>query len=458
MIGFLIITALYHAMCVEPPSAYEEGLAHRIGQFIPGLSTQTEYSQDDDPYHLRKRMHVAEKNILSLQNQQKMDHSTIDKLDNMLPNMVAVKKDKKGSYSIPDDLWHGLREKIRNDNTLLQNKIDSMYGITEGDVRQIAASEAKSIYQEPAAKKLWDEWLDSNEEKIAEWLRKPQRYGDDVEVLGKDAILAMMEENFKDTLDAQRGAQRDIEKKVAEVTKKLETSLQQITRLEREQIPRNQLEFMVEHFVKDMTSGLQLDRQSSANIHNSAQRGLRLVNHLSLGTGAVIIPTLTSPAYTDPKNDNFLAKWFGKAPDPNPPVTALTAWDEYGECWCSAQDGGFGPSLAVALGNSVYPRSVLVEHIGAEATLAPGATPRHMELLGYVEEGVEGLMPEASVGLGWYRLAQWTYDIEGDMVQSFPVSVTARTNKVVIRARTNWGGADTPYTCLYRVRMTGDLD
>lgn len=106
----------------------------------------------------------------------------------------------------------------------------------------------------------------------------------------------------------------------------------------------------------------------------------RRINFLSPGLGTIIEPYLTSPSITE--QDTFLQsvrRRLAGARPAQPPITALTSWDDVGDCWCAAKVSD-GSRLATLLGRPIVPEEVVVEHISKDETLDPGAAPRHMEL------------------------------------------------------------------------------
>lgn len=110
------------------------------------------------------------------------------------------------------------------------------------------------------------------------------------------------------------------------------------------------------------------------------------VNFLTLGAGTTIDRTLTSPSIGR-KPTLFRRLLFGNTrpqqqqiPRPNPPETALTAWDGEGDCWCSAPGNAGQGQLAIVLGQRGVPDEVVVEHIPARSSTNPGVAPREMEL------------------------------------------------------------------------------
>ncbi|KAI9880595.1 MAG: hypothetical protein M1830_001946 [Pleopsidium flavum] len=204
------------------------------------------------------------------------------------------------------------------------------------------------------------------------------------------------------------------------------------------------------------------------------------VNFFSTGLGAVVDPYVTSPTKRHPTSFlhrralNFLGLGLRK---PLPPVAALEPWDDIGDCWC-APFGKGRAQLGVLLPRVIYPTSITIEHIPSGATLDIAAAPKNMELWAQIpdEQAREAVgdaafpllstaddiaVTEDSLDRTYVRISKWKYNIHApNHIQTFAMAVdmehfNAKVGKVVVRAKTNWGGRS--YTCLYRVRMHGKL-
>ncbi|EED13115.1 conserved hypothetical protein [Talaromyces stipitatus ATCC 10500] len=107
------------------------------------------------------------------------------------------------------------------------------------------------------------------------------------------------------------------------------------------------------------------------------------INFLSPGLGTRVDPKLTSPSIgtrrTLPRRlyESLSRK---RIPQPNPPGTALEAWNDIGDCWCAAPSKTGQAQLALDLGQRAIIDEVVVEHIPAGASPDPGVAPREMEL------------------------------------------------------------------------------
>ncbi|KAL2830077.1 hypothetical protein BDW59DRAFT_141732 [Aspergillus cavernicola] len=239
-----------------------------------------------------------------------------------------------------------------------------------------------------------------------------------------------------------------------------------------------------------------------------------MTNFLSIGSGVIIDPYITSPTVA-PSRSKFksLYMWIARTKHlhQQPPLAALTPWEDFGECWCSAlKDTGMS-QLGIILGRRIIPKEVVVEHMPKGATLKPEVAPRQMELWAryrYVANGArpyrwsisailrgmpsniagqDTLTPDRKalrgpvmealrlawrgesddkfsndphLGQDFYRIGKWNYDINDPThIQKFPVHVVLdsdelRVDKVVFRVNSNWGGNE---TCLYRLKLHGQL-
>ena len=194
------------------------------------------------------------------------------------------------------------------------------------------------------------------------------------------------------------------------------------------------------------------------------------INYMSPGTGAVVDPYLTSPT----KSKQFtwaqrilLAPFGGLSKyQSRPPVEALMAWQEQGECWCSAPPSDSTTSytqLVVLLGHTIFPEELVIEHPYSSASTDPRTAPKHVELWAFDEVSFRRDVTDSDagvLGVGWGRLGFFEYRAPTDVkpgapgnVQAFKLpSILRPTNKVAVRVLDNYG-AD--ITCMYRVRVHG---
>ncbi|KAK8163546.1 hypothetical protein BC567DRAFT_233702 [Phyllosticta citribraziliensis] len=223
---------------------------------------------------------------------------------------------------------------------------------------------------------------------------------------------------------------------------------------------------------------------------------LTTVNFFSRGMGAVIIPELTSPTlgsakrYFDARLQGLKSLWIPSEQERervgvNTPGQALQSWQEESDCWCAAKSGtGKGQAqLAVRMLHRVYPTKMVVEHIPRGATLDITTAPQRIELWFSVENKSERNKLEKAVNAmvkarrtsfdtdkpsgAWDRpdstyvfVGSFDYDITApNHVQVLEPLVSLANLKIpvedaIVRVASNHGQR---FTCLYRVRMLGEL-
>ncbi|TVY27314.1 Sun domain-containing protein [Lachnellula hyalina] len=427
----------------------------------------------DDVQELSTQILTTQNDVDALKKQNKLAHQTITKLRNSLPNYVAIRRDSNGHLQIPSDFWQAMKDLIISDPELHPNEEpEKSTGVT-------------TKHSDKGSGKAFDDWLTSNRAKVTTWTnaelekRFPSLMKDNI-VVAKEEIIDMIRENWKDN-------QKAIQAEYTTITKNMDQQQRQINKLLQEGGQnKQQIKASVQKYLKELLPAAQLEAQSRANIKASANWGNTRVNHWSHKTGATIDINPTSKNYQFPSTKlNIFRRAYRYAirnppPIPNPPEAALTSWEEHGDCWCTHAGGldGLGGSIAVTSGASIYPEQVVVEHIAPTASLQPGAAPREMELWAYIHDfdiydtvkilstqmfPPESRAVEAQQTLGYVRIATWTYDIEStENIQAFPVQLdlkafSVHTNKLIIRAKNNWGEGKVEYTCLYRLRVHGEI-
>ena len=461
---------------------------HNIGQFIPNvIAHPLSYFNPDEIKDLQQRMTDAEYDIKYLKQRSDIDVKATSRLEAMLPDFIACKKDQYGDLQIPEDFWQALLDKIRSESSLFQQEVGRIDGSTSS-ASGVSYKEVERIVEKSAGK-LWDKFLNVNRGKITSWSgeeldRKfPQKLKDALSNSGiatKAEFLDLIRRNWDDT-------QKEIKSEIAKLTKELDRTTRQIGKLE--QNPTGHTKEELKNIAKDVFNKLlpsaQLEALSKANMGINTNYGLKRVNYFALGTGAAVMPYVTSPSYVFPGLDVNIFKrllsfvFVRSSPAPNPPVTALTRWEEHGDCWCSPSmnEEGWGPSIGVVTGASIYADQVVVEHIPPTASLEPGAAPREMELLMYMDhfdtynnirsmsmDIFEDGMGELQHPYPYVKIATWTYDYESSQsVQAFPVQIDvksfgldAHSNRFIVRAKNNWGGDSVGYICFYRLRLHGE--
>ncbi|KAE8154930.1 hypothetical protein BDV25DRAFT_63639 [Aspergillus avenaceus] len=239
----------------------------------------------------------------------------------------------------------------------------------------------------------------------------------------------------------------------------------------------------------------------------SARHPTPKTNFLSPGMGVLVDPYLTSPTTGQTKGlfQRLKSKLFlsDQERPKQSPLSALTAWQDVGECWCTTPRNGVS-QLGLLLSRPMVPEEVVVEHIPKGASLRPGVAPQDMELwarfqvvdnsssdmshstshfrsgepptpsnqlflhrhiMDVLREGYKG-EPESAyssdqyLGPTYYRVGRWRYDLNArDHIQPFLLDAvfdmeSIRVDKVVFRIKSNWGANE---TCIYRVKLHGHM-
>ncbi|KAE9371450.1 hypothetical protein N431DRAFT_441452 [Stipitochalara longipes BDJ] len=456
---------------------YGWDITHNIGQFIPySVAHPLDSFSPPEIKEIHQRLNDLEYQMARVKTHSEIDPKTLAKLEKLLPDALLVKKDKYGSLTISDDFWHALQDKIRSDQTLISYQTDGQStspntGLSVKDVERIAGRE-------------YEKFMKNNQARMTALLgdelgRKFPQLLEENHVASKPEMLRIIRQSWDDN-------QKEIKTEMAGLTKKLENTSRQIQQLHHDPagLTAKEVKAIAEEVVRKVLPHAQLEALARSNLQQTVNYGLTRVNHFSKGTGAVIDPYSTSPNYVFPSQDvYFWSRWtrammLNSIPPPKAPETALTRWDEHGDCWCSPSSSanGFGTTLGVIMSSTIYPDQVVVEHISPSAALEPGAAPREMELFAFIDtnsdtynelktlsDSVFGVDADVSLPYGWVRIASFTYDKESTQnVQSFPVQLDmkalgASTNKIIVRSKNNWGGEKVGYTCIYRVRLHGEI-
>jgi hypothetical protein len=450
---------------------------NNIGQFFP--SHPLDLFKPDEVQEIYKRLNKLESQVANIKRAPDFGKS-ITRIEEMLPNFLSVKKDKFGDLQIPEDFWHALQDRIRADQTLTSDPVGN---VDKGSSKSLSIKDVRKEVEKESGK-LWDKWLGANRARLEslsseEMTSKFPQLLEDNHVISKADIIEMIRKNWDDN-------KHDVKSEIRQLAKNLQEVTDRIAKLSHSTagITKQEAGAIAQEVIRKLIPDLQLDALARANLKKNAIHGMEQINHFSKGTGAVIDPHLTSPNYVFPSQDVwFPTRWAHWAignpvPPPNPPEAALTNWEEHGDCWCSpaTDNHGFGPSLGVITGKEIYPEQVIIENIKPSAALEPGSAPRDMELLAYItdidvyntvrsysEEIFHDEAGELQHPYRFVKIASWTYDLESHQnIQAFPVqidmeSLGAKTDKLVLRVKNNWGGGNVDYTCLYRVRLNGKI-
>ena len=214
------------------------------------------------------------------------------------------------------------------------------------------------------------------------------------------------------------------------------------------------------------------------------------INFFSPYHRVVVNPRLTSPTWEgmricDPaKPPTFIDKLWWTIGSPCPygefsksPKTALGPWSEdLGPSWCAAA-GDAKLQLATMLSAPMTPTELVIEQPPRKWEIVPKLYPApkevemwmevndfdQRELIGDTFEATYGPADPASLTTihsmpaNYVPVGRWTFDYHTtNHVQSLYVTMDlhgAQTDKIIVRVNSNW--ANTPYSCLYRLRLHG---
>lgn len=453
---------------------YGWDVKHNVGQFVPNWLAHPVDSLNPDQFGLLKnRVDKLEYDLAYIKNKPglNVDPKTVDHLNSILPDALVVKKDKYGTPIIPTDFWRALQEKIRSDETLVVHQVEQAG-------KQSTALSVKDV--ERVVGNKWDEYIKKNKNKLGaisdrDFTDKFPALLEENHIASKDQVLELIRRNWEEK-------SKDIKAELQGLTTELTKSHNRVLELERNALSEVDVKTISDHIAKKYLSSLKLQAQAKANQKSNINYGAEKLNYFAWQAGAAVGTKYTSPAYIFPALDYNPVQRFAynriydPIPRPNPPKVALTKWEEHGDCWCagSGGDNGFGASLEVIIGAYIYPTEIVVEHISPSASVQPGATPKEMELWAYIPRWsvwenlkqapgykyISATIDNTGMDAEWIKVADWEYDNEGAPVQAFNIESLkpwkAWTNKFVVRSKTNYGGKEVPYTCLYRVRLHGE--
>ncbi|OCT44487.1 hypothetical protein CLCR_05621 [Cladophialophora carrionii] len=205
------------------------------------------------------------------------------------------------------------------------------------------------------------------------------------------------------------------------------------------------------------------------------------INYLAPNNGAMVEPRLTSPTMQRPLafiQRVLLRVFLSAGYVSKPPITALSPWQDVGDCWCASSAPGADAEhdqadtmrLGVTVTEMIYPTEVVVENYPSGGSLLPGSTPKVIELwadFGHLDSrewkslSIRQMQSEGGSPIGptYALVGRMEYDASGEAshVQAFPLDVNQDSlayaaQNFVVRVTENYGAE---YTCLYRVRLHG---
>ena len=151
--------------------------------------------------------------------------------------------------------------------------------------------------------------------------------------------------------------------------------------------------------------------------------------------GVLVDPYNTSP--TSGRSAGFLQKLHSRflpsssQQQPEPPLAALTPWQDVGECWCSKPRSGMS-QLALHLGREIVPEEVVIEHIPKGASISQSlahlrdivwgafsAQPHHRYPAVGIQRWTRGCILERRTP-GTFVLSRRTVDLRSPCLEPYP--------------------------------------
>jgi hypothetical protein len=489
-------------------------MGRNIGQFVPsavqqplGFLTDKEYSA------LRNVVTEHGYKIKDLMDENNDIHHTTKKLEEILPKVVSVRRDKKSSkLVIGQDFWHALKDRMHAETSILtlneNNDISSQHWMA-----LLKRFKSEGIQTEAS----WEKWLKNNRGKVQELLggypvqsshpmdekKLEQLLREKLSDKGMRDIVVTRQEFIREVEKGLSAHKREVDAELSDVRDKLRDAVVAAYKAAESSasggLSRDEVTTLVNDAVSKAISTARLQAGAKGNIISNLEDELsRRVNYFTLGNGAIIDMSLTSPTWNPPRKSsefgstdwtNQLAPRFSNAH-----FAALINWDDAGECWCgggkeidihgetnhrskktipTASDNPV--DIVIKLPETVTPEVLVIEHIDPAATLDPASMPKDMEVWIHVEEhsrrrrvldfmevqfpGTDRDFNQPQLLRGFLQIGAFTYEHDratnGVQVYRFSeelAKMDITTDQVLIRAATNHGAN---HTCFYRVRFYG---
>jgi Sad1 / UNC-like C-terminal len=330
--------------------------------------------------------------------------ATLQELESSLPDNVFVFKGPDGNSEITDDFWRAIRSKI-------------------------------------SSPKVWNEWMKHNHD-LAYQKNPAYEIGG---IMPKDYFIKIIKETFREEA-------KDIYASIS----KLDNGMKRLGR-----------------------APVQLGALAGVRLAKSQQSAVQAYTYASISVGASVLTQLSSRPFSQ-EHKPWLAWFAAKAFNlgwrrANPAIVALLPWTEAGEAFCSQPNA----QLGVRLANKMFPKSFSIEHPPiSELVDSASSAPQSVELWAHI--GDSNLRKQAHLasdkifgdratspvgvpttfvllGTGMYQpVGSW----EDAWVQNFRLPIEAEDigipiQHILVRIDTNHGNED--YTCMYRIRVHGDV-
>ncbi|KAG5981185.1 hypothetical protein E4U55_003218 [Claviceps digitariae] len=474
-----------------------------------------------------------EEEFLTLKRAGKMHDASLEKLEKVVPNIVHMEL-RDGKPVVSQEFWHALRDLIRADGSFVTlDKIGSEYEVSSERQWKAIASRlvadpvfsstlhlAMEDFDNNMGGKMttfWNTWVKDNDEKIAQMLGSAV---DQIKSAGsqkefEERLTKIVKEQLAQT-EQQKGAQgqgqgqlvsrdeflrhlrnefashrSEIRAELKDLQPQLEQLIQQSVELATKETPhgmsRADVTTLVDGLIRKALADVNLEALARGTIHRHWDSDLRhQVNYFSVGSGAIIDAKHSSSTW-DPTREGVITQEEYKrglrASKGFPPIAALDAWQEQGDCWCAARSvnhrgNPHGASLAVQLAHRIIPQHIVVEHILPGATTEPNARPKFIEVYAEIldpdvrervldfgaaffpDDESDWNFTPPDYDARFVKITQFVYeaaDIHNGVyvhrLSSELMALGAATDHIIVRAVSNYGAKN--HTCFYRVRLYG---
>ena len=441
-----------------------------VGQFFPSPVLHPLGVLSDNQYDNLKEF---------MQNESSSTAAAVKRLEEILPRMVHVKKDKgSGKLIVDDEFWRALSDKIRDEESIL-TLLDGNADISDKHWKAVQARLKKSGDVEEITQKTfsnsWEKWLKDNQRKVAE-------------ILGKNLPSAP---GTQDTVMTKEDFAKELEP-IFEENKLTSAKIQKLEKLVNQALGRSQssaeggiAEAKVREIVNKAIKAAKLEAGARGEISRFDAELERQVNHFGIGNGATVEEDDSSPTWGITKHPLGSKEWrkvLSTAPRfLSERFAALSSWDEAGHCWCAGTQINATHSrpadIFVHLTNFIIPQHVVIEHINPDATIDPEAMPKDIEVWAQfdeyqrqemVQKFMQDTFPDSRernpdlLAKGFLQIAKFRYEhraqdrgIKIERLSRELEALKAATDFILVRATTNHGAPD--HTCFYRIRMYGEV-
>ncbi|KAG9194578.1 hypothetical protein G6011_04613 [Alternaria panax] len=347
--------------------------------------------------------------------------TTLEELKNELPHMMIVRRKADGSTEISEEFWAALLGKARSTET-------------EAD---------------------WQEFLEGSKKKLQDLLNPALHQDRGYTSTWPEAVTR--EEFVRQIERSYQNMTVQVDKKIDEAIRAHSAQFQTMVHAEAR---------------KTMMDQIRLNSLAQANLVANYELHLTKPNYFSPGLGAIVEPDLSSVTFNNkPGRFYEFMRRMSFMPGHNPPMAALTKWEEPGDCWCSAGQSGTSAGqaqLTVRLARSVIPKQVTIEHVPMSMMPARNISnaPRDIELWVQTDAPINPYYSHRQVtcrdppppsigGHVWKCLGSFKYNIHAsNHLQTFDLAgePSEPVWRTMVRVTSNWGAS---HTCLYQMRLHG---